>query len=452
MLLIARAHMLRFQLAACVAVLVCAATHAPALPSGYSAKLSPVILVPGLAGSVFEASLDNYTGPHSWCSGNTDKPFVTWVAPTQLVPIQKDCLMDRLMLHFDANTGKYHNTTGVSLNTNVDFGGSGGIAWLSPSLHIPGSAYYEPLIDYLVKLGGYKVGVNLHGAPYDWRLGPDGHSAPGQYYDKLQSLVERTFAANNQTAVTIVTHSLGGPTVLGFLRRQSSAWKKTYVRGFAPISAPFGGTGTMCLAMVSGDNFGFRFLPYDYLRPVQASAASGVFLLPDPQLYAGAGRTPILTTPEVNFTAAQMPAAMAALGLNQSSAIYKFMAGSGSSAGQIFNNSGGRGSPGVGVPTFVITSFGVKTRNAFHYSEPFRPGQAPQPASLSYGDGDGVVDDISLGWPSTSPLWEPDRTGGDPSLHFFNVSGVSHFGMVSDKRVLQYIAKTVLRLPGAAFH
>ena len=224
-----------------------------------ASPVSPIILVPGLAGSVFEASLHKYKGPHSWCSGSTKKPFVTWLALTQLVPKQKDCLMDRLALHFDAATGTYSNTTGVSLNTNVDFGGTGGIGWLDPSLHISGSAYYQPMIDFLVGLGvGYKVGTNLHGAPYDWRLGPDGHSAAGQYYDKLRSLVENTYSANGNTTVTIVTHSLGGPTVLGFLRRQPAEWKARHVRAFAPISAPFGGTSSMCLAMVSGDNFGYR--------------------------------------------------------------------------------------------------------------------------------------------------------------------------------------------------
>ena len=157
----------------------------------------------------------------------------------------------------------------------------------------------------------------------------------------------------------------------------------------------------------------------------------------------------MLTTPEANYTAAQMPHAMAALGLNQTSAIFKYMAGSGSAAGQIFNAGGGL----PGVPTFVVTSSGVKTRNAFHYSEPFRPGKVPQPAGLSYGDGDGVVDDISLQWPQTSPAWQPGQAGGggtaaSDSVQFFNVSGVEHFGMVSDKRVLKYIAGTVLQLPG----
>ena len=57
---------------------------------------------------------------------------------------------------------------GVTLDTNVDWGGVGGVASLDPSLPKE-TGYFLPLITYLESLGGYTRGQNLHGIPYDWR-------------------------------------------------------------------------------------------------------------------------------------------------------------------------------------------------------------------------------------------------------------------------------------------
>merc|ERR1711871_1185450 len=110
-----------------------------------SPSVSPVILVPGLAGSVFTATTTDYKGPHAFCSGTVTKPFTLWVAITKLVPKEVDCTLDRLLLHFDANTGAYKNTAGVNLDTNVDFGGVGGVEYLDPDLKVSASAYFAPL-------------------------------------------------------------------------------------------------------------------------------------------------------------------------------------------------------------------------------------------------------------------------------------------------------------------
>jgi len=405
-----------------------------------SPSVSPVILVPGLAGSVFTATTKDYKGPHSFCSGTVTKPFTLWVALTKLVPKEVDCTLDRLLLHFDATTGAYKNTAGVNLDTNVDFGGVGGVEYLDPDFKVSASAYFAPMIKHLTQATGggglYKVGKNLHGAPYDWRLGPDGHARPGQYYDKLAALIEHTYVANGNTSVTVVTHSLGGPTILGFLRRRTSKWLSQYVRAFMPISGPFGGTSTMALAMASGDNFGAPLVPGDYLRPVQATAASGVFLLPDATLYDAEGPSTIIETPTANYTARDWGRMMSDLGLNQTREIMTHISKVGMSAGQLFN----QGWPGV--PTFVVTSHGVKTRNHFLYKTPFSHDHVVQPDIVGYGEGDGVVDLQSLLWPEMSGQWKCNAC----PLQFFNVSGVEHFGMVSEPSVLKYLSTTVLGL------
>jgi len=85
--------------------------------------LSPVVMIPGLAGSVFKAKLDGADAPHFWCKKNADW-FVTWLNLEQLIPEQKDCLLSRLALNYDEKSDTLYNAKGVMLDTNVDFGTS----------------------------------------------------------------------------------------------------------------------------------------------------------------------------------------------------------------------------------------------------------------------------------------------------------------------------------------
>jgi len=136
--------------------------------------LQPVVMVPGLGGSVIRAKLDGAYAPHFWCSSSSDW-FNTWLNLAQLVPEQKDCLLSRMDLKYDSVTGEFSNAKGVLLDSNVDFGGSGGVAYVDPDIHSL-QPYFGPMIDNLTATYGYTVGKDLHGAGYDWRLGPLGHS------------------------------------------------------------------------------------------------------------------------------------------------------------------------------------------------------------------------------------------------------------------------------------
>ena len=253
-----------------------------AAPSAFALAAShhPVILVPGLAGSQVRAQLKDSSPPHSLCEKTSapGKWLQLWLSLEEVAPYAKDCLLSRIALTFDNATGAYSDAPGVTLDTNVDFGNVSGVAALDPAFPKE-SGYFLPLITFLEQELGYVAGADLHGAPYDWRLAPDGHSAPGQYYDKVKKLVEQTFSRNGNRSVHFVTHSLGGPTVLGFLNSMTQPWKDTYIASFAPISGPFGGSVAQANAFVAGDTLGVPLIPHDYLRPIQITAASGSFMM-----------------------------------------------------------------------------------------------------------------------------------------------------------------------------
>jgi len=71
---------------------------------------------------------------------------------------------------------RYQNQTGVEIRP-VDWGGLGGVESLDPSLP-QFTPIYKSLTEGLRK-AGYKEGVDLFGAPYDFRLAADGLEQAG---------------------------------------------------------------------------------------------------------------------------------------------------------------------------------------------------------------------------------------------------------------------------------
>ena len=86
---------------------------------------------------------------------------------------------------------------------------------------------------------GYVRGENIHGAPYDFRRAANEHSL---YFDRLKTLIETTYkqvkgwdfwcreveiqfnsicSQNGDTAVVLVTHSMGSIMTLYFLHQQT---------------------------------------------------------------------------------------------------------------------------------------------------------------------------------------------------------------------------------------
>ena len=391
------------------------------LPLAYAVARPPIVMVPGLAGSVFRARLHHTAKePHVWCWRDSDW-FVTWLNVGELLPEQKDCLLWRLMPTYNATDATYHDRAGVELDTNVDFGGVGGIAYLAPSLRASG--YFSTMISFFEAMG-YTAGVNLHGAPYDWRAAPDGHSAPGAYYEQLQRLVEATVERNGGAKAALVTHSLGGPTTLAFLLSRPAGWVASHISCFVPISAPWAGATRQALADISGDNFGIPFVPADYLKPVQAAAASGVFLLPSSAAF---GDRVIVSAAGRNYSAADMQALLSDLKLTQALAVRDNL------ERLKWNLEFLRAPP---VRTLAVSSKGVPTEERYVYTQPLSPNFDGLPSHVESGDGDGTVNLISLRWAQDGG-WS---TGDGVERQFVEVHGVSHFDMVKNATVLTAVA------------
>jgi len=260
-------------------------------------------------------------------------------------------------------------------------------------------------------LQGYKIGENMHGAGYDWRLGPMGHmqaEAPGGYFAKLKLLIEGTVTKNKAKA-HLITHSLGGPTTLAFLNQQDPWWIESHIETYIPLSSPWVGGARMTMTEVGGDNLG-EPIPHDYLRPVQQEAESGTFIMSYGEAWEA--RDPMVVTPSRNYSVAEIPEMLETLGLSQTQALYQNGAKKGLLAALL--------KPPT-VPTHVIYSNGKDTPYRFIYDEDFSHNYDKAPTSQLMGDGDGTVNLESLkyaerNWPSTvnaTYFMKPDLVHAD---------------------------------------
>ena len=138
-----------------------------------------------------------------------------------------------------------------------------------------------------------------------------------------------------------------------------------------------------------------------------------------------------VSTPARNYTSRDWEAFLSDLGHTQALGIWQTM-----NAKHV--NMAQQRAPGVA--THSITSHGVPTLEHLVYPDALTKGYEKVATSQGTGDGDGTVNLESLQVPGR--FWAAQQ-GGHP-LTLFNVSGVSHYGMISNKDVFAYIKDKVL--------
>ncbi|ELT91848.1 hypothetical protein CAPTEDRAFT_153574 [Capitella teleta] len=156
---------------------------------------------------------------------------------------------------------------------------------LSPKVKWPVilAYYFFHIVDQLVKNMSYVRDVSVRGAPYDFRKGPNEMQG---FIADLKTLIEDTYALNNNTAVVLIGHSMGNPYILCLLYKQSQQWKDKYIRSFISVSAPWGGSVKPLRLMASGDNLGIFVVNPLTARAEQRSMPSTAWMLPHEGFWA----------------------------------------------------------------------------------------------------------------------------------------------------------------------
>jgi len=380
-----------------------------------------VVLVPGVHGSVFRTKLtDAFSAPHPTCRGPRD-----WRKPSPfnlLHPVFKDCQTAQLNITFDGERQRWSNVLGVQLDWSVDFGGVRGLSAQDPNAKQV-TSWFQKMMDAF-RRSGYSPGVDLHGAPYDWRMAPDGWSQPGDFYEQLRALLERTVAANGGPA-HLVTHSLGGMAILGFLASVPQAWKFKHVASFVPIVPSFAGSVSNLLTFAYGFDPAIP-IPHDYLRPLYNMLPSGALQLPTPAAYDGG--PPLVMTAGRNYTARDVAALLDDLGLKQQGFALRRLTDM-RLRGDLL--------PHPGVPVLLLTCSGIPTPRTIIFKGTLTADHQPEPPKVVYGDGDGVVNRESF-------LWARDAW----SAEHIDFPKVDHYSVLWHRRAVEAVKRHVFNFAG----
>jgi len=225
-----------------------------------SSHRNPLVIIPGLGGSVLEAKLHHRPRARD-CSRNSDW-YTIWASIVQGVT-RYDCFQDNLQLYTNkSSTYGLSNYTGVSIRPR-DYGGTGGIEYSNAGTNEPPIAYMHELVKRLKDESGYVSGVSVRAATNDFRV--VGNAAALDYeYAKLKNLIEETFQLNNGSKVHLLSHSLGGPVANLFLTTYvNHSWKETFIASHIMLSAVLLGSPVAIYAALSGPRYDYvpQFLP-----------------------------------------------------------------------------------------------------------------------------------------------------------------------------------------------
>ncbi|XP_028049885.1 phospholipase A2 group XV isoform X2 [Monomorium pharaonis] len=183
--------------------------------------------------------------------------------------------IDNLKLQYDNVTRTTSNQPGVETRV-PGWGDPFVVEYIDPSRASPGS-YFKDIGNMLVNDLGYVRNLSLRGAPYDFRKGP---SENEEFFARLKVLVEKTYVMNNNTPVTLLAHSMGGPMSLIMLQRQSQKWKDKYINALITLGAVWAGSVKAIKVFAIGDDLGTYFLSESILKNEQITNPSLGWLLP----------------------------------------------------------------------------------------------------------------------------------------------------------------------------
>ena len=380
---------------------------------------APLLVLPGLGGSVLDATFDAaHDPPHWYCTGKQDAHLL-WLRVTELVPKVSNCFFYNIGLEYDVETNVYSNKPGVSI-TPRGFGNFSGTTCLDPD---KGFCNITP---YLVKLkaayaaAGYVPGLNVRSAPYDFRLGPD---AEGQiaYFARVQELIEQMFVDSGGEKVHLMGHSMGAAMGYQLMAMSSPVWKEKYIASFIPLGGPLGGAPGIPATLVSGRNFAipyFNATLFDPSKFAHAIQAWGGVVWMSPNAHA-AFSTPCLIKDEVTGTCYgidNMQQFYLDSGANVTATLFQHL-----SALDL-------GGTAPGVPVHCGIGHNVSTPIAYVYSDGVGKGQ---PEALTSLDGDGTVPGPSL---RVCASWVQDQP-----LSVTTFQNVEHGSMPSVPVVLEWL-------------
>ncbi|XP_013781387.1 group XV phospholipase A2-like [Limulus polyphemus] len=377
-------------------------------------KVTPIVLVPGDGGSQLEAKLKKPEVVHYFCDRETSEYFDLWLNLELLVPYVLDCWVDNIRLVYDNHTRTTTNSPGVDINV-PGFGNTTSVEWLDPS-HVSPSSYFTNIVEHLLPWG-FSRGVNIRGAPYDFRKAPN----ELQYYLKnVVKMVEETYY-KSENKVLLICHSLGCPVMLYMLNKQSQTWKDKYIQGLVSLGAPWGGAVKALKAFASGENLGVSVINPITVRREQRTSPSLAYLTPSDRFWSN--DEVLVMTAEKNYTVRNYYEFFQDINFKDGWEMWK----------DTHNLTYDLEPPGVEV--HCLHGVNVSTIERLNYAKNTFPDSQP---TIIYGNGDGTVNHRSL---LGCLRWIGNQS---QKVYHKAFENVDHMGILRHSAVLEYIKYLVV--------
>lgn len=198
----------------------------------------PVILVPGLGASTLW--MQTSSSQYKWyCPKNVDG--VVWLNDKYVIPPIFNCILHWIQQKYDPKTQCPTNNEDVLHADTVGFGTLAGITNVDTFTKYNWSfvPYYKNLIKKFTD-NGYTEGVDLFGAPNDWRKGI---ACQHEFNEQFRALIEKIYSQTGQKVV-ILGHSFGCFISHYFLTYyMEDAWVKKYIDHSVYLAPSFAGSG-----------------------------------------------------------------------------------------------------------------------------------------------------------------------------------------------------------------
>jgi len=378
--------------------------------------LSPIVFIPGDGGNQLEARLAK-PEDSSGCPTVTSSWYRLWLDVWQLTKGKLGCWAENIKLVYNKTSRTSSNVEGVFTRV-PGWGDTSSMEYLDPSWSawVLGDAgnYLHDMVEFLVSKG-YTRGLDLRGAPFDFRFAPQSQD---QYFRKLKQLIEDLYHDNNDRPVTIITHSMGGLFGLHFLQQQPRAWLDKFIHSFIPVSTPWAGAALQMLTYASGYNMDISLIDPLVIREEQRSYETGVYILPLPTTWPDSKQV-LVTTPARNYTVQDYALFFDNIGFPDGWDMMK----------NILNLTPLKHPR---VRTSCVYSVGVKTPARFVYKDGF-PDSQPERV---LGDGDGTVTKES------AEICKKFLTGPGDSVMVYQ--GPDHGGILRHKPLFSHIASQII--------
>jgi lecithin-cholesterol acyltransferase len=188
---------------------------------------TPVVFFPGYGTTVLRVTVRDQTSVHGCpLSGSFEDGI-----PAQVGTTYSQVCRDRLL------TPRWRRDSRLSFPKRFSL--PPGVKVSIPHYGQTSSAPVYTSFYNALEAAGYKSGVNLVVAGYDFRLTPD----LGGFLPRTKHLIERTWRRNHRRPVRLVGHSNGPLYAQYLLTHVSQKWKRRYIQGFTDIAGNLPGQG-----------------------------------------------------------------------------------------------------------------------------------------------------------------------------------------------------------------